>query len=60
LAAGAWLKSGELFGIERTASIAPLSAQPIAATAQAFGQQDDITVLKIRRQPVPEPAAVFS
>jgi hypothetical protein len=51
-------KTGELFGFERTASISTLSAQHIAATAQAFGQQDDITVLKIRRQPVPEPAAV--
>jgi hypothetical protein len=49
-------KTGELFGFERTASIAVLSAQHIAATAQAFGQQDDITVLKIRRLPVPEPA----
>jgi serine phosphatase RsbU (regulator of sigma subunit) len=45
-------KTGELFGFERTASIAILSAQHIAATAQAFGQQDDITVLKIRRHPV--------
>jgi hypothetical protein len=49
-------KTGELFGFERTASIATLSAAHIAATAQAFGQQDDITVLKIRRQPVSEPA----
>jgi sigma-B regulation protein RsbU (phosphoserine phosphatase) len=46
-------KTGELFGFERTASIAILSAAHIAATAQAFGQQDDITVLKIRRQPIP-------
>ena len=55
-------KTGELFGFERTASIAILSAQHIAATAQAFGQQDDITVLKIRRQPIPEsaPAPVLS
>ncbi len=45
-------KNGELFGFERTASIAILSAQHIAATAQAFGQEDDITVLKIRRQPI--------
>ncbi len=44
-------KTGELFGFERTASIAILSAQHIAATAQAFGQQDDITVLKIHRRP---------
>jgi Stage II sporulation protein E (SpoIIE) len=49
-------KTGELFGFERTASIATLSAAHIAATAAAFGQQDDITVLKIRRVPVPEPA----
>jgi hypothetical protein len=46
-------KTGELFGFERTASISTLSAQHIAATAVAFGQQDDITVLKIRRHPVP-------
>jgi hypothetical protein len=51
-------KTGELFGFERTASISILSAEHIAATAQAFGQQDDITVLKIRRCPVPEPARV--
>jgi hypothetical protein len=49
-------KSGELFGFERTASISILSAEHIAATAKAFGQEDDITVLKIRRCPVREPA----
>jgi serine phosphatase RsbU (regulator of sigma subunit) len=49
-------KTGELFGFERTASIATLSANHIAATAAAFGQQDDITVLKIRRVAVSEPA----
>jgi hypothetical protein len=51
-------KTGELFGFERTASISILSAEQIAATASAFGQQDDITVLRIRRCPVPEPAGV--
>jgi hypothetical protein len=51
-------KTGELFGFERTASISILSAQHITATAKAFGQQDDITVLKIRRCPVPEPAGI--
>jgi Stage II sporulation protein E (SpoIIE) len=51
-------KTGELFGFERAASISILSAQHIAATAAAFGQQDDITVLKIRRHPVLEPAGV--
>jgi hypothetical protein len=49
-------KTGELFGFERTASISILSAEHIAATAKAFGQEDDITVLKIRRLPVAEPA----
>jgi phosphoserine phosphatase RsbU/P len=42
-------KTGELFGFERTASISILSAEHIAATARAFGQQDEITVLKICR-----------
>jgi len=42
-------KTGELFGFERTASISTLSAEHIAATAKAFGQEDDITVLKVRR-----------
>jgi serine phosphatase RsbU (regulator of sigma subunit) len=51
-------KSGELFGFERTASISSLSAEHITATAKAFGQQDDITVLKIRRCPVPDAAMV--
>jgi hypothetical protein len=50
-------KTGELFGFERTASISTLSAEHIAATAAAFGQQDDITVLKIRRCSVPDPVA---
>jgi len=52
-------KTGELFGFERTASISILSAQHIAATAAAFGQQDDITVLKIRRHPVPVGAQIL-
>jgi len=51
-------KAGELFGFERTASISILSAEHIAATAAAFGQQDDITVLKIQRCPVCEPVGV--
>jgi sigma-B regulation protein RsbU (phosphoserine phosphatase) len=51
-------ESGELFGFEQTASISSLSAEHIAATAKAFGQQDDITVLKIRRCPVPDTAMV--
>ena len=51
-------KTGELFGFERTASLTTLSAEHIAATAAAFGQQDDITVLKIRRRSVAEAAEI--
>jgi hypothetical protein len=53
-------KTGELFGFERTASISILSAEHIAATAKAFGQEDDITVLKIRRCLVEERAFAVS
>jgi hypothetical protein len=41
--------SGELFGFERTRGISGESAQKIATTAQQFGQEDDITVLTVRR-----------
>lgn len=40
---------GELFGFERTAGISSRPAEEVARTAQAFGQQDDITVLTVRR-----------
>lgn len=39
--------SGELFGFERTAAIATGSAEEMATAAQAFGQEDDITVLTL-------------
>ena len=39
--------SGELFGFERTRAISGLAADKIAAAAQQFGQQDDITVLTL-------------
>jgi serine phosphatase RsbU (regulator of sigma subunit) len=39
--------SGELFGFDRTAAISVQSAEAIAAAAQAFGQEDDITVLTL-------------
>ncbi len=42
-------RNGELFGFERTDSIATLRAEHIANTAAAFGQEDDITVLTITR-----------
>ncbi len=43
--------SGELFGFERTRQISTHSAEAIAATAQAHGQQDDITVLTLTFAP---------
>jgi hypothetical protein len=39
--------SGELFGFDRTRAISPQSAAQIAAAAQSFGQEDDITVLTL-------------
>jgi hypothetical protein len=41
--------TGELFGFERTAAISAESAETIASAAQAFGQDDDITVLTLTR-----------
>jgi hypothetical protein len=38
---------GELFGFDRTRAISTQSAEAISCAAQAFGQQDDITVLTI-------------
>ncbi len=42
----------ELFGSERTEAIIHRSAHYIAAAAQQFGQEDDITVVKLRHSPV--------
>jgi hypothetical protein len=39
----------ELFGFERTREISGKSAHDIAAAAQEFGQEDDITVLTVQR-----------
>lgn len=39
--------AGELFGFERTAAISTESVQKITQAAQAFGQTDDITALRI-------------
>jgi hypothetical protein len=49
--------SGELYGFERTAQIAGKPAESIAATAKAYGQEDDITVLTLTRQPISQPAS---
>lgn len=44
------------FGFERTKALASRSARDIAVAAQQFGQEDDITVVKLRHIPV-EPCA---
>ena len=46
--------AGELFGFERARAISTQSAEQIAQAAQAFGQQDDITVLTLTRLAVGE------
>jgi len=43
--------TGELFGFERTAALSTQSAEAIAAAAQQFGQEDDITVLTLNFVP---------
>jgi hypothetical protein len=40
-------KKGELYGFDRVSTLTLNSAQEIAAPAQAFGQDDDITVLTL-------------
>jgi Stage II sporulation protein E (SpoIIE) len=47
-------RSGELFGFERTLKISSESAEKIAAAAQHFGQEDDITVLTLTFSPAPD------
>jgi sigma-B regulation protein RsbU (phosphoserine phosphatase) len=41
--------AGELFGFERTRQCSNQPAEVIAAAAQQFGQEDDITVLSVTR-----------
>lgn len=41
--------AGELFGFQRTANMAAQSAHEIADAARAWGQNDDITVVTVRR-----------
>jgi hypothetical protein len=45
-------KTGELFGFDRMRQIGTHSAEEIARAAQAFGQEDDITVLTLTLAPV--------
>ena len=40
-------QDGELYGFERLSGLTMMSAQEIAEAAQAFGQEDDITVLTL-------------
>jgi serine phosphatase RsbU (regulator of sigma subunit) len=42
----------EMFGFERAQALSTRSAHDIASAAQQFGQEDDITVVKLRRTPV--------
>ena len=54
---------GELFGFDNTAAIAVKSAEDIAATAQRFGQNDDVTVVKLTWEPAllsPSASLIFS
>jgi serine phosphatase RsbU (regulator of sigma subunit) len=46
-------ESGQLFGFERTAALSARPAEEVMRTAQAFGQEDDITVVTLARVPVP-------
>lgn len=46
-------KNNELFGFERSSELSTRPAAEVAAAAQRFGQQDDITVLSIVRTAVP-------
>ncbi len=39
----------ELFGFDRTREVSGQSAQEIAEAAKAWGQNDDITVVTVRR-----------
>jgi sigma-B regulation protein RsbU (phosphoserine phosphatase) len=42
-----------LFGFERSAALSIQSADAIASAAQAFGQDDDITVLTVSYAGIP-------
>jgi len=42
-------ENGELFGFDRTREISGKSAHQIAEAARAWGQNDDITVVTVRR-----------
>jgi len=45
-------QTGEEFGFERTKALSNGSAHDLAAAAQHFGQEDDITVVKVTVSPI--------
>jgi sigma-B regulation protein RsbU (phosphoserine phosphatase) len=45
--------NGELFGFDRVRTLSQESAVYLAEAAKSFGQQDDITVLTVRREVEP-------
>jgi serine phosphatase RsbU (regulator of sigma subunit) len=51
-------KEGKLFGFERVLELVRTesTAAKIAETAQAFGQEDDITVIAVTKMAIAEPA----
>lgn len=53
-------KTGALFGFQRTAAISRDSAERISQTAQAFGQNDDITVVTLKREGMVAPVSALS
>jgi serine phosphatase RsbU (regulator of sigma subunit) len=48
---------GELFGFERTAALSRKEAGEVADAAKAWGQNDDITVVTVRRAEPPRRTA---
>ena len=55
--------AGELFGFENTAAISAKPADVIAKTAEKFGQNDDVTVVKLTWHPAllsPSAAMLFA
>ena len=44
--------SGELYGFDRSRALSVQSAEVIAQTAKSFGQDDDITALTLKREPL--------
>jgi serine/threonine protein phosphatase PrpC len=57
-------KNGELFGFDRARVLSTASAEKVAQEAQAFGQEDDITVLRVaytgERREVPRSVPALS